>query len=257
MQTFDLSAWWAPLLAFAAGIVAFASPCVLPLVPGYLSFVSASSAEDERATRTGAGGVIVAERVRVPLTPVLFFVGGFSIVFTALGAFAVVLVPIVRSSIGMRIAGVVVVAVGVTMVATGLHRGGMGLYADRRPLLSRVRPGRATALPLGMAFAAGWTPCIGPVLGGILALATAQGGSARGALLLFAFSLGLGMPFVLAGLGIGRAMQAFDVIRRHHDRISVISGSLLVAIGALLVTGVWTRLLAPLFQLVNRFEPPI
>lgn len=255
METFDLSAWWAPLLAFAAGIVAFASPCVLPLVPGYLSFVSATSAEDERQTR--GGGVIVAERVRVPLAPVLLFVGGFSIVFTALGAFAVVLVPIVRSSLGLRIAGVVVIVVGVMMVATGLHKGGLGLYADRRPLLSRVRPGRATALPLGMAFAAGWTPCIGPVLGGILALATAQGGSARGALLLFAFSLGLGVPFVLAGLGLGRAMRAFDVIRRHHDRISVASGVVLLAIGVLLVTGLWTRLLAPVFQLINRFEPPI
>ena len=255
MGTFDLAAWWAPMLAFAAGIVAFASPCVLPLVPGYLSFVSASSAGDGQ--RTVAGGVAVAERTRTPVVPILLFVAGFSLVFTGLGAFAGVLVPVIRSPLGQRIAGVVIVGIGALMIVTGLRKGAMSLYVERRPFLSRVRPGRATAMPLGMAFAAGWTPCIGPVLGGILTLAAAQGGSARAALLLLAFSLGLGVPFVLVGLGVGRAMGAFGVICRHHDTIGVVSGAILVAFGALLVSGVWNQVLSPVLRLVDRFEPPI
>ncbi len=254
METFDLTAWWAPMLAFGAGVVAFASPCVLPLVPGYLSFVSATAVDGP--TRA-PGGVAVAERTRTPVAPMLLFIAGFSLVFTALGAFAGVLVPIVRSSLGLRIAGVVVIAAGALMIATGLRKGNASLYADRRPFLTRVRPGPATAFPLGMAFAAGWTPCIGPVLGGILAVATAQGGSARGAFLLFAFSLGLGLPFVLTGMGVGRAMGAFEAIRRHHDTINLVSGIVLVSIGLLLVTGLWTQILSPVFRLVNRFEPPI
>ena len=255
MGGFDLAAWWAPLLAFAAGIVAFASPCVLPLVPGYLSFVSASSANDPQPTVPGA--VTVAERTRTPVAPILLFVAGFSIVFTALGAFAGILVPLIRSQLGLRIAGLVIVGAGALMVVTGLRKGGMSLYVERRPFLARVPPGRATALPLGMAFAAGWTPCIGPVLGGILTLAAAQGGSARAALLLLAFSLGLGVPFALVGLGLGRAMGAFGAIRRHHNTISVVSGAILVAFGVLLLTGLWTQVMSPVLRLVNRFEPPI
>jgi cytochrome c-type biogenesis protein len=242
------------MLAFAAGIVAFASPCVLPLVPGYVSFVSASSTTGSGRT---AGGVVVAERARAPVVPILLFVGGFSIVFTALGAFAGALVPLIRSPIGQRVAGAVIMAVGAVMIATGMRRGAATLYTERRPFLHRIRPGRATAMPLGMAFAAGWTPCIGPVLGGILTLAAAQGGSLRAALLLLAFSLGLGVPFVLVGLGLGRAMNAFGWIRQHHDAISVASGVILVGFGALLVTGLWNQVLSPVLRLVNGFEPPI
>lgn len=255
METFDVTAWWGPFLAFAAGIVAFASPCVLPLVPGYLSFVSASAAGDPDPTL--AGGMVAAERTRTPLAPVLLFVAGFSLVFTALGAFAGTLVQIIRSQLGIRVAGILVLSAGALMIAIALGRGGASLHGERRPFLDRVRPGRATALPLGMAFAAGWTPCIGPVLGATLGLAAAQGGSARAALLLFSFSLGLGVPFLLAGLGVGRAMRAFDVMRRHHDAISVASGAVLVAVGVLLVTGLWTQLLSPLFRVINGFEPPI
>ncbi|MEX2101344.1 MAG: cytochrome c biogenesis protein CcdA [Actinomycetota bacterium] len=254
MESLDLTAWWAPMVAFGAGIVAFASPCVLPLVPGYLSFVSAATTDEPARS---PGGVATAQGSRTPILPMLLFVGGFSLVFSALGGFAGVLVPIVRSSLGLRIAGLVVIGAGALMVGSGLRTGRTALYSDRRPFLARIRPGRATAFPLGMAFAAGWTPCIGPVLGGILALAAAQGGSARGALLLFAFSLGLGVPFVLAGLGVGRAMGAFEAIRRHHDKIDLVSGVILITIGSLLVTGLWTRVMSPVFRLVNRFEPPI
>jgi cytochrome c-type biogenesis protein len=216
---FDLTVWWAPFLAFAAGIVAFASPCVLPLVPGYLSFVTAAG--------EGRSHPPEVARRRSSVLPMLLFVAGFSLVFTALGAFAGVLVPIVRSSVGQRIAGAVVLVVGIFLLVYALGVGSAALYREGRPLLARVRPGRATAFPLGMAFAAGWTPCIGPVLAGTLALAATQSDPARSALLLFAFSMGLGVPFVL------------------------------IVVGALIVSGAWVRVLSPLLRLVNSFEPPI
>lgn len=250
MGAFDLTTWWAPLLAFAAGVVAFASPCVLPLVPGYLSFVAAAG--DRGASTTPA-----SRHRRPDALPVLAFVAGFSVVFTSLGAFAGVLVPIVRSTAGQRVAGIVVLAVGAFLMLYAFGIGSAALFGERRPLLARVRPGGAAAFPLGMAFAAGWTPCIGPVLAGILALAAAQSDPVRSALLLFAFSMGLGVPFVLIGLGIGGLMRRLGVLRRHYRAIAGLSGAVLVAIGLLLVSGAWVRVMSPLLRLVNSFEPPI
>lgn len=250
MSEFDLTAWWAPFLAFAAGIVAFASPCVLPLVPGYLSFVTTSGGP-------GDPGLSPGPRARSRVGPILLFVAGFSVVFTSLGAFAGVLVPLVRSTAGQRVAGLVVLAVGVFLVLYAFRIGSASLFGERRPLLSGIRPGGATAFPLGMAFAAGWTPCIGPVLAGTLALAATQSNPVRSALLLFAFSMGLGVPFVLIGLGIGGLMRRLGFLQRHYRTIAGVSGSMLVVIGLLLVTGVWVRVMSPLLRLVNSFEPPI
>jgi cytochrome c-type biogenesis protein len=251
MDEFDLTAWWAPLLAFAAGIVAFASPCVLPLVPGYLSFVTAAGHEPQSAPSSSTS------RARPAIVTMLLFVAGFSVVFTSLGAFAGALVPVVRSTTGQRVAGVVVLAVGVFLLLYAFRAGSPSLYGERRPLLGRVQPGRAGAFPLGMAFAAGWTPCIGPVLAGTLALATAQSDPARSALLLFSFSMGLGVPFVLVGLGVGGLMRRLGFLQRHYHTIAGVSGSVLVAIGLLLVTGAWVRVISPVLRLVNSFEPPI
>ena len=226
----DLSAWWAPALAFVAGIVSFASPCVFPLVPGYVSFVT--------------GGRAAQDRDR-PLLPILLFVAGFGLVFTLLGAFSSLLVPKIGGVTGQRIAGVVVVLVGALMVTYALGRGSVLLYEERRPFLHMVRPGPVWAAPLGMAFALGWTPCIGPVLGGILGLAS-QGSTARGTLLLACYSAGLGVPFLLVGLGVHRFVGAVGWVRRHYAPITAVSGALLVAIGILLLTGQFTRLFAPL-----------
>lgn len=248
MSNYDLTAWWAPFLAFAAGIVAFASPCVLPLVPGYLSFVTAAG--------DGRGSVPPRAR-RANTLPIFLFVAGFSVVFTSLGAFAGVFVPIVRSSIGQRVAGLVVLGVGVFLLLYAFRAGSASLYGEGRPLLGRVRPGGAAAFPLGMAFAAGWTPCIGPVLAATLALATAQSDPTRSALLLFAFSMGLGAPFILIGLGIGGLMRRLGFLQRHYRAIAGVSGTMLVAIGLLLVSGAWVRVMSPLLRLVNSFEPPI
>jgi cytochrome c-type biogenesis protein len=135
--------------------------------------------------------------------------------------------------------------------------GSPAMFAERRPLLSRIRPGPAGAFPLGMAFAAGWTPCIGPVLAGILAIAGAQGGALRGAFLLFVYSLGLGLPFVLVGLGLRRLVGALAVIKRNYHWIAGGAGLVMLAIGVAVLTVGWTRLLAPILDDINRFSPPI
>ncbi|HTG47566.1 MAG TPA: cytochrome c biogenesis protein CcdA [Actinomycetota bacterium] len=234
----QLSRWWAPALAFVAGLVSFASPCVFPLVPGYLSFV--------------AGDAAVEQARRERLAPILLFIGGFTLVFTLEGAFAATFVKIFEGTTAQVIAGVVVVVVGLLLIGFAVGRGGVSLYADRRPFLGRVRPGVAGALPLGMAFAAGWTPCIGPVLAAILVLAASAGGAARGAFLLICYSLGLGVPFLLIGLGIQWLSATAGWIRRNFRAISVVSGSLLVVVGVLLMTGAFTRyLVTPLL----RFTP--
>ncbi len=237
--TSGLSQWWAPGLAFAAGVVSFASPCVFPLVPGYLAFVSGGEREDRR-----------------PLVPILLFILGFAAVFTLLGVSASAL-RFVKRPIGLRIAGVVVLVFGVVMILYALRLGWMTLYAERRPFLSRVKPGPAGALPLGMAFAAGWTPCLGPVLGAILTLAGSQGSAVRGGALLFVYSLGLGVPFLLIGLGVRWLMGALNFVKRNYHWFAGVSGAILVGIGILLVSGLWGSLLVPILNKLSRITPPI
>src|SRR5436309_12749137 len=152
---------------------------------------------------------------------------GFSIVFTLLGAASGTWVPRLRAAIGRSVAGMVVVAVGVLLLGSAIGRGPRILFVERRPWLERVRPSKLAALPLGMAFAAGWTPCIGPVLAAILGLARADSGDpARGALLLFLYSMGLGVPFLLIGLGVERFMGAFGWVKRNYRWIAGVSGVL-------------------------------
>ena len=236
-----LAAWWAPGLAFAAGLVSFASPCVFPLVPGYLSFVAGGERREEGR----------------PLVPILLFIAGFAVVFTALGAFTATVQRYVKSPVAVRVSGLIIVAFGVLMILYAFRLGWPALFAERRPLLERVRPGPAWAFPLGVAFGAGWTPCIGPVLAGVLAIAAAQGGSARGALLLLAYSAGLGLPFLLVGLGIRKLMGALAFVKRNYHWFAGISGTVMVAIGLLVLTDRWTELLGPILRAIGRFTPPL
>ena len=241
-QTTDVSAWWGPALAFLAGAVSFASPCVFPLVPGYLAFVTGERVVDDPT---------VEERIR--FVPILLFIGGFTVVFTLYGAFSTTFVKLFRGTAGQVVAGAFVVAVGLLMVGYGLRKGPLALYAERRPLLERMKPGAAGAFPLGMAFAAGWTPCIGPVLAAILLVASQQN-AARGAFLLVCYSLGLGLPFLLIGVGVQWLTGVLGWVRRRYSAIAVVSGSLLVCVGVLLMTGLFTRYLVTPLQ---RFAPQL
>jgi cytochrome c-type biogenesis protein len=235
-----LSSWWAPALAFAAGLVSFASPCVFPLVPGNIAFVSGGADTDEK-----------------PLVPILLFIAGFATVFTLLGAFlAHAHWFAYHKDFWLRVAGFIIMAFGLFMIFYAFRLGRPGLYAERRPFLERARPGRLGAFPLGMAFAVGWTPCIGPVLGGILTLAAAQGGWVRGAALLFSYSMGLGVPFLLVGLGLSK-LKALEWVKRHYSWIAGVSGALMLVIGFLMVTGLWLRLLNPVLNAIRGFTPAL
>jgi cytochrome c-type biogenesis protein len=216
----------------------------------------------------GEGGVAVkaapaaAVRPRVPIMPMVLFVSGFAIVFTAFGV-AVGQAPTgwlnrtLHSEGLLRIAGAFVLLFGVAMILYALRVGSPSLYAERRPFLSKVRPGPAGALPLGMAFALGWTPCIGPVLGAILTIAATQGGALRGGGLLLLYSLGLGLPFLLIGLGVRRLVRVFDVIKRNYRWLAAVSGVVMVAIGFLLVSGLWSSWVTPWLNRLSNVTPPL
>jgi cytochrome c-type biogenesis protein len=210
-------------LAFAAGLLSFATPCVLPLVPGYLSAVSG-------AVPGAAGRKVVAAS--------LPFLAGFTAVFVALGALAAATGGLAGDNrrLVMQVAGLLVVVLGLAF---------MGLlpfpWLDRlaRPeLVEGARRSGSSAL-LGAAFAVCAAPCVGPVLAGILALASDEATIAQGSLLLFVYSLGLAVPFLLVGLGFARVMGAARWFRDHYDVVRVVSGAILVAIGLLLFFDRW------------------
>lgn len=236
-----------PLLALVAGFISFSSPCCLPLVPGYLSYVSALPVSElgERQAR------------RVTIRASLLFVAGFTVVFTVLGVSATVL-----GSLLLRNQDAVLRAFGVVIIVLGLATMGVVrvpvLMRERRLDLARVPRGPSWAFPMGMAFAAGWAPCIGPVLATILATAAATGTLLWGALLLILYSLGLGIPFVLLALGFSRAQRSLDLLRRNGRRIEVAGGGLLVVVGLLFVTGEWAGLFIPLQRWFARLNwPPV
>lgn len=227
-----------PLLAVVAGFVSFNSPCCLPLVPGYLSYVSALPVSElgEREAR------------RVTVRAALLFVAGFTVVFTALGIAATLV-----GSLFLRNQDTIVRVFGVAIVGMGLVTMGAvripALMREKRLDLNRLPRGPAFAFPMGMAFAAGWAPCIGPVLATILATAAATGTVAWGAVLLVLYSIGLGIPFVLLALGFTRAQRSLGWLSRNGRRIEIAGGAMLVVVGSLFVSGRW----GPLFRPMQRW----
>jgi cytochrome c-type biogenesis protein len=211
-----------PIAAFA-GAASFLSPCVLPLLPGYLSYVSGVSAEMVTSGKASPRRLII---------PTLVFVLGFSTIFVALGTSASLAGSLVQShrEVMSRIGGVLVILMGLAF---------LGLlplpfvYSERRIQLGGGRSLLGNYL-LGLSFALGWTPCIGPTLGATLAIASQVETAGRGALLLAFYSLGLGIPFILSALGVARLAGALSFFRRHQLAILRISGGILVAFGALL-----------------------
>jgi cytochrome c-type biogenesis protein len=210
-------------LAFAAGVLSFLSPCVLPLVPSYLAYVGGSAqAERSLVVRNG-----------------LFFTLGFGLVFVALGASASFLGSLLRGHKDLLtvVGGVLVIAFGLVML--GVIKVPF-LYRDSRPQFRGESNTPAGALLLGMAFAAGWTPCIGPILGGILTLAGASGTLGQGVGLLAVYSLGLAVPFLLAAALIGPFMSFAKGFRRYLPWVERVAGGGLRVAGVRLVTGTYT-----------------
>ncbi|HEX8396652.1 MAG TPA: cytochrome c biogenesis protein/redoxin [Pyrinomonadaceae bacterium] len=224
------------LISFAGGILSFLSPCVFPLVPGYVSMISGVSIDnlkgDEGSTAAAKRAVVINS---------LAFNAGISLIFLALGATAGFVGSALLSNIYIRIiGGIVIIAFGLQLI--GLLKIG-ALYKDTRFLNGGDKPsGIASSFTLGLAFAAGWTPCIGPILGGIIGLAATSGGWQSGFVLSAFYSIGLSLPFLLVGLFINQFLSFSRGFKKHLHTVEVISGILLVAIGLLVASGYVTVL---------------
>jgi cytochrome c-type biogenesis protein len=213
-------------VAFGAGLISFLSPCVLPLVPGYISAVAGVAPEDIRASRV--------------IGPTLAFVGSFSLIFIALGLLGQQAVHgALTGPAALKISGAVIIAMGAVF-----------MLAPFVPILSREwhvdalmqRAGRSGPVLTGAAFALAWTPCTGPTLGAIVTAAGASSSAAHGAFLLAVYCAGLGVPFLITGLAFGKATSALTVVKRHYPIVIGIGGVILVAMGVLIWTGEFTRL---------------
>jgi cytochrome c-type biogenesis protein len=221
-------------IAFLAGLASFLSPCVLPLVPGYVSLISGVSID-----RLKDDGSRSSARRAVILNSIAFNVG-LSMIFISLGAAAGFLGASILNNIWLRIIG------GVVIIGFGLQLMGVlkiaALYKDTRFFSQQKPRGIFGSFTLGLAFAAGWTPCIGPILGGIIGLAATSGGWRSGLILSSFYAMGLAVPFLLTGLGINQFLGFYSKFRRHLHKVEVASGSILIIIGLVVAFGLTTRL---------------
>jgi cytochrome c-type biogenesis protein len=233
-----------PIAAFFAGLISFLSPCVLPLVPGYVSLISGVGVEELKSSQSG-----LMRRVMVNS---IGFILGFSIVFITLGAVSTGIgqaLGIYKHTLA-RVAGVIIILFGLHL--TGIFKI-KALYTDAR--LHSVKGGSTPvgAFVIGFAFAFGWTPCLGPILAAILTVASEQDKVMKGILLLAVYSLGLAVPFLLTSLGIERFLKFYSRFRSHMHALEVASGGLLIALGVLLVIGRFT-LISNWLSFLNRFS---
>lgn len=231
-------------IALVAGIVSFLSPCVLPLVPGYISMLSGASMEE---LRVGGHAALAARVFRNSIA----FVIGFSVVFVSLGASATAVGAFLSSQ---RTA--FNIAAGAVIIVFGLHLTGLikipFLYRDARFNTGAPKRGAAGAFLLGIAFAFGWTPCIGPILAGILALAATRNTVAQGMFLLAVYSAGLAIPFLLTSVGLGQFLKFYGRFKRHLQAVEVGSGILLILVGTLIAFNRFT-ILSGYLGFLNRF----
>lgn len=269
--------WIALPIAFLAGLVSFLSPCILPLVPGYLgllggtvggtgtgtaahsaqasaeaSAVASSATASSTASAADSAGLVRAQRRRL-LIGVSLFVAGFTLVF--------VLYSVLAGTAGgwlLRWQDVIIRVAGVLLIGMGLVFIGQFTWLQRtlRPGW-QPRAGLAGAPLLGMVFALGWTPCIGPTLAVVLTLSLDSSSAGRGAVLAIAYCIGLGVPFLLIALGLGWATRSLAVVRRHIRVVNIAGGALLIAVGVLMVAGLWSSWIAQLQGVIGSFVPAI
>jgi cytochrome c-type biogenesis protein len=232
-----------PIAAFVAGLVSFLSPCVLPLVPGYVSLISGAGVEELKSHES--------RLLRKMMLNSISFILGFSVVFITLGA--------ISTEVGQLLArykSTLAQVAGVVIILFGLHLTGLlrinALYSDKR--LHSVKGGSTPggAFLIGFAFAFGWTPCVGPILAVILGFAAEQDSVFKGIALLAVYSMGLAVPFLLTALGIERFLKFYSRFRAHMHAIEVASGALLIALGVLLVLGRFT-IISNYLSFLNRF----
>lgn len=232
-----------PIAAFLAGLVSFLSPCVLPLVPGYVSLISGVGAEQIKSQES--------RLLRKIMLNSISFILGFSVVFVTLGAISTEVGQLLAryKSTLAQVAGVVIILFGLHL--TGIFRIN-ALYADKR--LHNVKGGSTVggAFLIGFAFAFGWTPCVGPILAVILGFAAAQDSVLKGIALLTIYSLGLAVPFLLTSLGLERFLKFYSRFRSHMHAVEVASGALLIVLGVLLVMNRFT-IISNYLSFLNRF----
>jgi cytochrome c-type biogenesis protein len=231
--------------AFSAGLISFLSPCVLPLVPGYISMISGFSLDQLKTKENDAS------LFRIVLLNSIMFIVGFSITFILLGASASWIGQILaaRMSLLRQLSGLVLIVFGIHL--TSLFKINF-LYRDKRFHNVEKPRGFLGALVLGLAFAFGWTPCIGPILAGILTIASTKENVTEGMFLLGVYSAGLGIPFLLTSVALNRFLSFYGRFKKHFHAVEVVSGALVIAIGVLIMTGSLTRL-ATYFTFLNRF----
>jgi cytochrome c-type biogenesis protein len=231
--------------AFAAGLISFLSPCVLPLVPGYISIISGFSLDQLK------DGTQKNALTRSVLLSSIMFILGFSITFIAFGASATWLgqLLVTRMTLFRQLASIILIIFGLHLM--GIFKINF-LYRDKRFNNVNKPKGPAGALVLGLAFAFGWTPCIGPILAGILTMASTRQDVTQGVLLLAVYSLGLGIPFLLTSLGINKFLFFYSRFKRHFHAVEVMSGVLVITVGLLILTDNLSRF-AAWFTFLNRF----
>jgi len=251
-------------LALIAGAISFLSPCVLPLVPAYLSMVTGLAGEQmtDGGRSAGSSGKVAtavrsAQRSRV-VTGAILFVAGFTTVFVSYGALfgGLGATLLEHQDVISRVLGVVVIVLGLTYMGIGPLGRTMWWNADAR-IHKTPKPGLWGAPLLGVVFGLGWTPCIGPTLAAVQTLAFTEASAARGALLSLAYCIGLGLPFILIAQGFSSLAGTLKWGRDHAKTISRVGGAMLVALGVLLVTGLWTDLIVELQVWVNGFAPAL